>query len=369
MRERLPSFWSMPRRSPERLRHAAIGLALGVLLATSSVRAQLPAQVSVSDGGSPVLARKVRAEASDAGFAAVPARPSFEPAGVISELGSPTVIASIRVASEDRVELRVVDGDGSIHAQELVRSAGEGDSFALRIIEQLRALCVDLGWQLPPERVVPSSSSSARDVRPDVSSGEGGAPPLDSVRPAAPGNLPASTLWLDAGVAASWAVGGLGVTPEALLGARSDFASTWGASLTAVLPLASDNVTAPEGAARISWQLFAAALDYAPSLPAAWLASAGVGAGLLVVDVRGAATGDFEGRRSRLLAGTYFVELCAGHRLTNWLRLRATLLTGLSAPRPVLHFDEREVASLGRWFGLLGLSLDIGVALTPAGAP
>lgn len=315
------------------------------------------------------MARKVRAEAWDAGFATIATRHSFGRAGAVSELGSRSVIASIRVASEDRVELRVVGADGSIHAQELVRSAGEGDSFALRIIEQLRALCVDLGWELPPERVVPSSTSSARDVRPEASSGERGAPPVDIARPAALGNVPANTLWLDAGVAASWAVGGLGVTPEALLGARSDFASTWGASLTAVLPVAGDNVTAPEGAARISWHLFAAALDYAPSLPAAWLASAGVGAGVLIVDVRGAATGDFEGRRSRLLAGTYFVELCAGHRLTNWLRLRATLLTGLSAPRPVLHFDEREVASLGRWFGLLGFSMDIGVALTPAGAP
>ena len=40
-------------------------------------------------------------------------------------------------------------------------------------------------------------------------------------------------------------------------------------------------------------------------------------------------------------------------------RLAGTfLIIGLSAPRPVLRFDGREVASLGRWYGGVGLALE-----------
>jgi hypothetical protein len=142
-----------------------------------------------------------------------------------------------------------------------------------------------------------------------------------------------------------------------------DLGSAWGVSATSLYPFADNRVEASEGEARVSWHVFAAGLDYSLPWRRPWMASVGIGAGLLALDVQGQGRESFVGQRDRLLASAYHVELCAGRQLTSWLRLRATLLTGLNAPRPVLRFDEREVASLGRWFGTLGLSFDVGLPL------
>lgn len=359
-----------------------------LLAAAQHARAAPLASLSIIDAGNQALTRKLRAESAYAGFTSVDAVAGAGQSGT-----PPEPVAVIRVLSPSRVELRVASLDGRVDTIELVRADGEGDSFALRVIEQLRASLVDLGWQVPPERsppvpasASPASATSGSAIQDDGPPGVAMEALSGAARPASGAALPTSdaesprfdaaevaaspaVLWFDAGLAAYWAAGGLGVAPHVLLGLRGSYDARWGASVTALLPLASDDVVAPEGLARLSWSLFAAAVDHELPLPAPWSASAGVGAGLLVVGVRGDAQPDFEGRRQRLFSGAYFVELCAGGQLASWLALRATLLAGLNAPRPAFEFDTREVASLGRFFGVLGVSADLGLILAPSGPP
>jgi hypothetical protein len=376
----------------------------GALLAAVARAGATPlATLSIIDAGSAALARKLRAESAYAGFSTV---------GAVAGGGAPgqamEPVAVVRVVSASRVELRVAALDGHVSRIELVRADGEGDSFALRVIEQARARLVDLGWEVPAERSPAGNagSASAAELSPpgnaeSASAAEPSPPgnaesasaapnagerasPVASValeRPAGaasdrlsdaalgPDATPRSLLALDAGIAASWAAGGVGVTPHALLGLRGRHETRWGASATALLPLAGSDVVAPEGEAHVSWSALAVGLDHELPLPAPWFASAGLGAGLWVIDVRGEARAEFEGRHDRVFAGAFFVELSVGPRVASWLALRATLLTGLNAPRPVVEFDAREVASLGRLFGVLGLSADFGLISAPIDPP
>lgn len=348
------------------------------------------ATVSIVDAGSPALARKLRAEAAYAGFDEVRSgNPGEAPEPEMAPL------AVIRVMSANRVELSVAAFEGPGRSMEFARAEGEGDSFALRVIEQLRASLLDLGWDVPAQPGAAGAVPAARADDEAMLSGaaapsppaspraaEASAPPAsvatepprragaDALSGDALGSSPASRslLALDAGMAASWATGGSGVAPHALLGLRGSQGG-WGASLTALLPLAGSDITAPEGEAHVSWHSFSAGLERELPLSAAWFASGGLGAGLLLIDVRGEARPEFVGRHERLLTGSYFIELCTGRRLSSSVMLRATLRTGLAAPRPVVAFDGHDVASVGRLFGVLALSADIGLIQAPSEPP
>ncbi|MET0411117.1 MAG: hypothetical protein ABW217_07460, partial [Polyangiaceae bacterium] len=349
---------SSRRPRPERVLCALV-LALLVLCSASPARAQVV--VRVIAGGSAELARKLGSELHYAGF------------GVQRSSGDGPAPA-LRVESAEAVELVLArPGDTEVVTQTLIRREQEGDAFALRVVEHLRARLVDLGWSLPDAETAPTIESNTQPLE---------LPPPAPLPPQTPiidrpalneaGSLTRRSvpkLWLDAGVHASLAAGGLGLTPHGVLGARLDLTEQLGVSLTGFFPLAFNDVDAAEGEAELAWHVFVAGVDYSARLPEAWFASAGLRAGVLVLDVEGSASGGYIGQSDRLLAGVYGAELDAGRVLLDWLRLRLTLFTGLDAPRPVLRFDEREVAGLGRWFGSVGVSLDVGLALSSEAAP
>jgi hypothetical protein len=310
--------------------------------------------VRVVDRGSPELGRKLDSELRFAGFA-------------VQRTKSDAEAPALRVADPDRVELVLSrPGEVEVVTQTLIRRAEDGDAFALRVVEHLRARLVDLGWSLPEA----GSPSDAVEDEASLAAPPPLQPPPVSLSPppearSEPWPLrPVPTLWLDAGVHGSLAVGGLGVTPHGVLGARLDLSQRLGLSLTGFFPLGFNDFAAEEGEAELAWHVFIAGIDYSPRLPEPWFASVGLVAGLLVIDVEGSASDDFVGQSDRLLTGVYGVELGAGRQLLDWLRLRLTVLAGVDAPRPVLRFDEREVASLGRWFGSVGISLDFGLVLS-----
>lgn len=360
---------------------ASLALAL-VMLVASSAHAQSH-DVLIVGTGSPELARKLRAETAYAGF-----RPVESDSG-----GSPP--ATLRVLSRERVALSVEGVDGTRHfEQTLVSRAGERESFALRVVEELRARLVDVGWALPEsapadeasDLVGDSSASSSgsagvsadasgnaasaggvesEPLEPGVSSSTGSSDDASAVSDDGGGSPDSShasaagRVWLDAGIASSWASGGLGAVPQVALGAQLDLGAAWHARATSYWPLRDARLEADEGEARVAWTGFTATLARSLPLPSPWLAQAGLGGGLVLLDARGEARDDFSGRRERLYAGAYFAEASFGRDLASWLRLRATALAGVSAPRPVLRFDEREVASLGRFIGALTLGLDL----------
>lgn len=376
-------------------RWPALALAVVSVLA-ALVRPAIAADshdVLIIGAGSPELMRKLRAETAYAGF---------HPTERASDSGAP---ATLRILSRERVELSVEGVDRKQRfEQTLVSRPNERDSFALRVVEQLRARLADVGWTLPEEAApvsqagsAPGSAAAPESVNgsanvsdaalgvttgtseagvasarqgelfdlgtpdpsrsPDASSNaivDGGDPSS-----AGSGTSAAGRLWLDAGIASSWASGGIGAMPHAALGAQLDLGAAWHARAASLWPLSEAQIEADEGKARAAWTGFTATLARSFAVPQPWFAQAGLGAGLLVLDARGEARDDFSGRRERLYAGTYFAEASFGRELASWLRLRASALGGVTAPRPVLRFDQREIASLGRFVGALTLGLDL----------
>lgn len=319
--------------------------------------------IAIAEGGSPELSRKLRAEVRYAGFVAVD--------GARLADGAP---ASLRVLSEDRVQLSVQrPSDAARFEQTLERRPTEGESFALRVVEALRARLVDVGWTLP------TPSSAEADVAPseprpaEVTAEAVLEPALERMTAPEPvGDTPGGAeaaslvggssglrLWLGAGATGAWSFGGLRVTPHGALLLRADFGPEWGAALTANLPLASTALRGAEGEADVAWSAFTVAVEHTLPLPAAWFGGVGLGAGLFGLDARGRARADFSGQSERLWCGAAFAQLSLGHALNGWLRLRATATGGTTAPRPVLRFDGREVASLGRGYASLGLALEL----------
>ena len=106
----------------------AVLLALALCVYAPPAAAQEAQHVALADGVSPELGRKLRAEIAYAGFGALPAA---------SAKRTP---ATLRVLSPERVQLSVQRAsDGAGFTETLERAPGEGDSFALRIVEALRA--------------------------------------------------------------------------------------------------------------------------------------------------------------------------------------------------------------------------------------
>jgi hypothetical protein len=319
--------------------------------------------IAISEGESPELSRKLRAEIGFAGFVAV------DGSGPSNQAP-----ASIRVLSADRVQLSVQRAsDATRFDQTLERRPAEGESFALRVVEELRARLVDVGWTLPekhsieepaPARSLAAPAGGDRPHEPSIEgtidSNEAGAERAIAEPPSIGGGASEVRLWLGAGATGAWSFGGLGVTPHATLSLRADLGTYWAAALSANVPLVSTHLAGAEGEADVAWSAFTAAVEHALPLPPGWLGGIGLGVGLFVLSADGQASAAFSGQDERLVCGAGFAQLSLGHELNGWLRLRATATAGSTAPRPVLRFDEREVASLGRGYASLGLAIELG---------
>ncbi len=319
-----------------------------------------PLEVLLWDQGSPMLTRKIHAELLYAGFAVLDTKPVAAPAGDAELLSSAHAVAMIRVSSNESVNVTVRGtGEAGLYSQLVQQQTSDTQSFALRVVEQLHARLVDLGL----ERAIPLAKAGEPL---GVSEATGATTPLGPV-PASP--LGKATLWLSGGVGATLAAGGLGLTPQGLLGVRIEPGGRWGAGLFALLPLLDNEVIAAEGEADVSVNAFGLHVAYSQPLAHQWLGTAGVGGGLLVLPLQGDASEPFIARGDRLFAGLYYLELGVGRELSDWLRLRVRLLAGVGSPRPVLRFDGSEVASWGPGFGTLAIGGEVGLPLAQQAAP
>ncbi len=328
-----------------------------LLLLVNDARAAEALQVIVTGHGSPELARKLRAEVSYAGFLV-----SDDVSAARETTNSPdlSAAAKLSVLSADRVMLEFSRPEGDTVEQRVLASLpGEGDSFALRVVELLRARLVHLGWQLPDDADTgPLPIGTAKTDLPDIDERQHTRTPDKVTAPQAFDSL---TVWLAGGATVSTAVGGLDVMPHVQFILRAEVASAWGVSLGAFQPLAFAEVEGEEGEAQVAWHAVTAAAYASLPLRPPWFAQAGAGAGLFLLDVRGEASEGYTAHRDEFATGLGYVELGVGAYLWERLRLRASATSGVTAPRPVVRFDEREVATLGRLYGSVGLSLEVGL--------
>jgi hypothetical protein len=163
----------------------------------------------------------------------------------------------------------------------------------------------------------------------------------------------------------------MGATPGVALGLRLEPVARWAASLHALLPVAENDVFAPEGTASIRVNLLFAELGYRLAAPSAAIEpEAGLGAGLVILPMEGETVAPHQAHSDRLVAGIYFLQVGAGFALEPWLRLRAGARLGLSAPRPTIEFSDREVAAWGRGFLVATLEAEFQLPLSSGpGAP
>jgi hypothetical protein len=153
-----------------RRRHTWAHASLSVLFwlgAAAEASAAPPPRVLVLDLDEHDLARRLRAELTFTGLAPV------KVARALDADSTPNAEALVRVISERAVQIEIVDAEGHrTYSSTLRATRTETTTFAVRVVEQLRARLIDLGFELPAE-LPPETSQS--DTRADATSSVVGA--------------------------------------------------------------------------------------------------------------------------------------------------------------------------------------------------
>jgi hypothetical protein len=295
------------------------------------------------------LALRLRAEAEHVGISVASERGSgsFTDAELVRRHGA---VGVVEIVSLDRVRIHVA-GTGEHGAYDAVveRALADGDGFPVRVVEQMRGRLVELRILAPePEAAAREPAPSAK---PEPALDANARPAGDRPDAAGRSSAHSPTLGLAVGGAVASAAGGLGPTPGVSLGLRLEPAARWAATLRGLLPVAENDLEQePEGEASVRVSLFFAELGYRLAPHARFAPEIGAGAGLVVLPLEAEAEEPREAHDDNVVAGVYFLHAGAGFSATSWLRFRAAMRAGVSAPRPVLRFSGREVATWGRGF-------------------
>ncbi len=361
-------------RSRVRLPLVALMLALVSLLSPAASAQSANEKVLAFDARAPsAFSERLEAEILSEGFLLTAVTSGHQPPAAVAQASSASGV--VRIVSSQQVELWVLRDDGSVRHWYVERGDRDDASFALATAEQLRGAMVEF------DLAVDKDGSSAQ-VETDTTA------PGDNVAPAAPPPTTASTsppprqhveaptdavgttadtesstvtrgaqsgapLWALAGLGATLAVGGAGLTPQADLGLRLEFPH-WALTGRALVPLMENEVIGFEGEGEVNVNLFL--LEQSTLVRGvSWSLEAGPGAGLLVLPLSGEAQPGFEVHPTQTIAGLFEVHVGASWVVLPWFRVHAGLRAGLAAPRPVVRFAGREVMAWGRLFTSLGV--------------
>ncbi|MET0410389.1 MAG: hypothetical protein ABW217_03795 [Polyangiaceae bacterium] len=296
------------------------------------------------------VARRLRAELMALGWVVrevTPEPPASERSAamgdVVKNLGALAVMRANPEAAQ--VELWVVHPpSSSIDPAILHDSVGApaDDVLAVLAVEALRAKLLRLG----------------------VVSADTAPPPA----PAEPPPEPREHLfWLSAAPALLLSPGGMGVTPQALLGVNVMLSQRWSTGLWASLPLTRAMLDAA-GVERwndawvdASIAQYGARASYRALRSGPWDASIGLGATLTVIALEAHAQTPWWGTEETLFAAGPVLAADLSYEIVAGLRVGGQLMLGSVFPRPVLEFDQTSVASWGRPFVSAGLGLSLGL--------
>jgi hypothetical protein len=292
----------------------------------------------VGDADDEAIVRQLRAELSALGFEVLaPEAPAEDDDELwADDLG---VVAAIRVADHEALEIRIVDratGQSVQHRVEIPQPLTEEDAriVALRAIELLRA-----SLREPQEAPV---------VNP--------APPTPS--PTRPPAAPRFFLHFAPAVAGS--PGGLGPSLHALLGLRWMPHRHLGLAIQALAPTVGTVARGPEGTARIHTALVLAAAHVSFVSPSArWQPDAGIGLGPAFLRMRGAAATAYDDATDVVTSAALAARFGLAVAVSPRLRLRLDGHIGALVPRPLVRFAGRTVADWGQPFGLGVLGLEV----------
>ena len=287
-------------------------------------------------------------------------------------------VAIVHVVSPEHVTVSVAaSGERVPYAADLERHGARAETFAVSIVELIRARLVELERRQPTPEATARAPALPPSAPPAASAPSPNMPPaptherLPTRAPPPRSDAHEPMLWLSTGGAGLLARGGLGASGGVSLGFGVEPSERLWASAFALLPLLENVARGPEGSADILVYGYAAKLGYRfAALGDGWFLEAGPGAGLVVLDVDADAVAPGVGHKDTLRAGIFFVHAGLSGNVTPWLALRASVAGGTSAPRPVLRFAGRDVATFGHALTLATLDAEFGWPLGKgAGTP
>lgn len=331
---------------------ASLILSSGVTLAAESVR------VAVIHNKEDEPSRRIRAELGAAGLEAVDATvPAGDARNAAAVARDENAVGAVRIVSPDEVELVIVETESTaVLYDKVVRSSGSpGDSLAVRAVEDLRARLVKLRLveptprdEAPPPVEAPASRSGPADHDGGT---RAGAPPERR------------SLWATGAFGATASTGGLGGDIAARVGLRFDATDRFGGSLSALLPLVPQTVSAAGAHAEVNVYAVSALFHYALVDGGQWGADVGGGAGVVIAKMEGFSESPvYVGRSETLVAGAPLLDASLNYRPISMLRVRGELMAGVTLPRLAVAFDQRDVAVWGRPFAVALLGAEIALS-------
>jgi hypothetical protein len=363
-----------------RVVHAIVALAtMAEWLSPSASHASDPPRVvMVSDGELPATSERVRAELAAMGFAIVleergGAEPTVDALGEVAQ-GRNAVAAVALTFSPKGIDVWVVEP--AKHEARLRRFVSAGDAateptLALRAAELLRASLIDVTPGHAPLADAPPAErgDSGPSPAPEPSMKAPAAPM--AARPAlAPASSPtssdadpsrAATLRLGAGLVAS--AGGLGAFPTVDLAAKWWVSEHVGVELGALVPLARMTQRSSEGSSVT--RVGVLSLGLAVALPlgqSAWVWDIGASIAGVALQTQGTPSSAAYTRRENIAAAVAPLARSAlSYALTPGSRLGLGASLGVSAPRFLIVYADRTVATWGRPFAMGELMLEVDV--------
>ena len=325
---------------------------LAVSIACAGTRPRILLVRSAS--AEPQLAHRLQVEFTNLGIdvVEVPDEAGSNPAGLLTEAAKrEQAFAAVRVVSEvGGVTVWVADRlTNKTLVRTLTAGTGQigGEVVALEVVELLRASLLEL--KVEPSRAVPPSEVGNLLVPDDR--GE---------RRAAASRV--SRLHLEIAPAVLFDPGGIGPTGHADVGLRYDWLSHWSSRAFVLLPVVRGKVRGPEGAADVGVGLVGIGLELAPGDPTAeWSFRAGIGIGVARLQTEGSTASALLERVDAIYTALPFATAMVERRLGARVGVGLRGLTGVSLPRAVVLFGDRQVAVWGR--PLLGASLVLNLAL------
>jgi hypothetical protein len=252
------------------------------------------------------------------------------------------------------IDLWVLRTDGPV--EETIDASGDAQSeqiLALRVSEALRARGLLVSRPVAPEEQEsiappPAAATAAR---------------VDAAPEQAPHAASRSgQLWFELGPAVVLSPGGLEPLLSIDAGVRWEVTERWALCLDALLPVTRQSVTAPEGEADMSTWLFGGSVELEwATLPFGGFRSA-IGAAGTVTTMSGSAGPGFAGVDDTVAAFAPLANTSFHANLGRSFRLRSAATVGAAFPTVRIEFGSREVASWGRPFVAVTLTLEANFA-------